>query len=421
MPLRSTFLFCVLAAVAVTARTFSGAQIALEEVSSPVDALAHRIQELSLTYADPVELYKAVDPAGAADLDEPRLFRVPGLEGAMWLTEGDKLRLRRQGVKFVDITETQDLGMRNSARLQSTAAATYPEISYRSRVKGVISKLSTDNMLDVLETMTGFYNRYYKSDNGQKASDWLFDKILNIVKESGSSSSLWIQEFKHSWPQSSIIAHFQPVNRADYNATVIIGAHLDSINQWFPLLRAPGADDDASGTVTILEAFRSLLASNFTPLYPVEFHWYAAEEGGSLGSRDVAAAYELQGRDVRGMLQYDMTAYVKRGTTPTLTMITSDVDPKLTGYGLTLAKEYTNIPVQGRDLFAGAGSDHMSWGAAGYPAACATEADPKTLGDPYMHTANDKIDIPNGEFNIEHARDLSKLAVAFAVELGGWA
>lgn len=32
-----------------------------------------------------------------------------------------------------------------------------------------------------------------------------------------------------------------------------------------------------SGTVTILEAYRALIAANFTPVHDVEFHWYSAE------------------------------------------------------------------------------------------------------------------------------------------------
>jgi hypothetical protein len=39
----------------------------------------------------------------------------------------------------------------------------------------------------------------------------------------------------------------------------------------------PGADDDGSGSVTILESYRALIASNFRPERPVEFHWYSAE------------------------------------------------------------------------------------------------------------------------------------------------
>lgn len=32
--------------------------------------------------------------------------------------------------------------------------------------------------------------------------------------------------------------------------------------------------DDGSGTVTILEAYRALIAAGFSPEHTVEFHWY---------------------------------------------------------------------------------------------------------------------------------------------------
>lgn len=43
------------------------------------------------------------------------------------------------------------------------------------------------------------------------------------------------------------------------------------------MIISPGADDDGSGTVTILESYRALISSNFRPVRPVEFHWYSAE------------------------------------------------------------------------------------------------------------------------------------------------
>jgi leucyl aminopeptidase len=63
------------------------------------------------------------------------------------------------------------------------------------------------------------------------------------------------------------------------------------------------ADDDGSGTVTILEAFRVLVTGRFTPQRPVEFHWYSAEEAGLLGSQDISLEYEKQGKIVIGMIQ----------------------------------------------------------------------------------------------------------------------
>lgn len=72
---------------------------------------------------------------------------------------------------------------------------------------------------------------------------------------------------------------------------------------WLPILRAPGADDDGSGTVTILEVFRALVGVGFRPPRPVEFHWYSAEEGGLLGSQAVAQTYEKRKVDVLAMIQ----------------------------------------------------------------------------------------------------------------------
>lgn len=85
----------------------------------------------------------------------------------------------------------------------------------------------------------------------------------------------------------------------------IIGAHQDSMNYLFPLLPAPGADDDCSGTVSILEAFRVLAESGFVPTNgPVEFHWYAAEEGGLLGSQDVARYKKESRAKIGAMMEF---------------------------------------------------------------------------------------------------------------------
>lgn len=77
------------------------------------------------------------------------------------------------------------------------------------------------------------------------------------------------------------------------------------MNYLFPLLPSPGADDDCSGTVSILEAFRVLAESGFIPINgPVEFHWYAAEEGGLLGSQAVARYKKESGARIGAMMEF---------------------------------------------------------------------------------------------------------------------
>lgn len=77
------------------------------------------------------------------------------------------------------------------------------------------------------------------------------------------------------------------------------------MNYLFPLLPAPGADDDGSGSTSILEAFRILALNGYVPLNgPVEFHWYAAEEGGLLGSQAIARYKKESGASIGAMLEF---------------------------------------------------------------------------------------------------------------------
>ena len=56
-------------------------------------------------HKDPVDAWIALHPEVAEHLSQPRLLHAAGDTKAQWLTEGDKLRLRRKGRKFVDITD----------------------------------------------------------------------------------------------------------------------------------------------------------------------------------------------------------------------------------------------------------------------------------------------------------------------------
>lgn len=59
-------------------------------------------------YRDPVAALISLRPDAAAKLAEPRLLHVAGERVPEWMSEGDKLRLRRSGRKFMDITDHRD-------------------------------------------------------------------------------------------------------------------------------------------------------------------------------------------------------------------------------------------------------------------------------------------------------------------------
>lgn len=196
---------------------------------------------------------------------------------------------------------------------------------------------------------TAFHTRYYKSSYGAESSDWLLNQINDTIYDTGAAKyGVHVDTFEHPWGQNSIIATI-PGNT---NKTVVIGAHQDSINLFLPsILPAPGADDDGSGTVTILEALRVLLHSDAivqNSSNTIEFQWYSAEEGGLLGSQAIFSSYEKQGRDVKAMLQQDMTGYthktIEAGEPESVGVITDYVNPALTDFIKKIITQYCSIP-----------------------------------------------------------------------------
>ena len=137
---------------------------------------------------------------------------------------------------------------------------------------------------------------------------------------------------------------------------VVLGAHLDSINQQGEDL-APGQDDDASGIAALTEAYRVLLARNLHPNRTIEIFGYAAEELGLLGSRVIAESYQSSGAQVRAVLQLDMVAWP--GDAKAVTFITDNVDPALTQWTEQLYGLYVGGDVK-EDQCGYACSDHAS-------------------------------------------------------------
>ncbi|KAH9888165.1 peptidase family M28 [Xylariomycetidae sp. FL2044] len=342
-----------------------------------------------------------------------------------WVTEEEKWELRRNGQNFMDITENGQLGTLRASRSSSSSSSSKPraavfpkKMQLESSIKPLLQNLSKTEMEDHLEKLTSFHTRYYKSDYGRQSSEWLLQEVRDTIKAAGADAhGVKADHFKHAWGQNSIIATIP----GQSNSTVVVGAHQDSINLWLPaILPAPGADDDGSGTVTILEAFRVLLSSEDVirgrAANTIEFHWYSAEEGGLLGSQAVFSAYERAGRDVKAMLQQDMTGFVQKtldaGKPESVGVITDFVDPGLTAFIKKVIEAYCAIPwVETQCGYAC--SDHASASKAGYPSAFVIES-AFAESDDHIHGTDDLIKYLSFDHMLQHAR----MTLALVYELG---
>ncbi|KAF3941352.1 hypothetical protein ABW19_dt0204198 [Dactylella cylindrospora] len=361
--------------------------------------------------ADETDLTKIL----GTDHTEVRLIELgPGVTRRV--TEEEKWKLKKDGVNFIDITEYED--SYNAISIVEKKLYKFPsEPQHVDLIKPLLANLTKANMQEHLEKFTSFYTRYYRSSSGAESSRWLLSKVTDTAK---SNPKISVSPFIHSWGQNSIIAHVPPVVEDEAKASttrVVIGAHQDSVNLLLPMfLRSPGADDDGSGTVTILEAFRVLVEAGLPLKNPVEFHWYSAEEGGLLGSQAIFSEYSKRGYKVGAMLQQDMTGFVKKtlesGAEESVGVITDYVDPGLTSFIKKVITAYCDIPyVETKCGYAC--SDHASASKNGYQSAFVIESSFENSDDK-IHTTEDKIEYLSFDHMLQHA----KLTLALALELG---
>jgi leucyl aminopeptidase len=335
-----------------------------------------------------------------------------GADRYEWMTEAQVAELKQEIHEreghcggFFDVTEHPTQTRLEVAPPFELFTATGP--SHEPIVEPLLRSLSAQRLVAHIEHLSAYNNRYYTSDTGVQAAEWIRDQFATLAAR---RADVKVELFKHSFAQPSVIATIQGSGpRAD--EVVIIGGHEDSIRLGlFPTkARAPGADDDASGVATVLETFRVLMESGYRPDRTLVFMTYAGEEKGLLGSQDIAAAWQKQKRQVVGVLQLDMTFYP--GRAKQMTFITDNTTAVLNRFTQSLMDHYVKMPW--REGKCGYGcSDHASWNRLGYPAVFPFEA---KIGEdnPRIHTSNDTLEGLDAEFGLQFAQ----LATAFAVEM----
>jgi acetylornithine deacetylase/succinyl-diaminopimelate desuccinylase-like protein len=125
------------------------------------------------------------------------------------------------------------------------------------------------------------------------------------------------------------------------NSIVVMGAHLDDIPSTG---RAPGANDDGSGSASLLAAASAIFEYGATFGSTLCLEHYTGEEQGLLGSRAQATARAKRGDDVVAMLQQDMIAVKKEGDDFGLAFVTSPSasDPVLTQTAQMIMRTYAD-------------------------------------------------------------------------------
>jgi len=309
------------------------------------------------------------------------------------------------------------------------------KIQYPEQVQQLLLQISPDEMWTNLGILTDpiiFPDRANYHESGLRAAGWIQAELETMIRNSNRDDiELYTVETKgFNWghetnpfysKQPSIVLKIG----ASTEPAILIGAHFDTmgcneegcVNE-DPL---PGADDDGSGTVTVMEVARTLLASDMYFKKPIYLVLYAAEEADLWGSQAVIDSFKEENITVDAVMQLDMTGYAKDNDL-TLYLESGDadsdhpwVDLELTYYLQQLITYYIGRPAV---LGCGSGgSDHEAWytfteAKISRPLE-GTHCDGTSRTNPYMHTPEDTTD----KLSLTHMTDYLKLAIVFVVEL----
>lgn len=203
---------------------------------------------------------------------------------------------------------------------------------------------------------------------------------------------------------------------------VMFGAHIDSTAGWpwgGKEAKAPGADDDGSGSVAVLEIAKAI---KDLPLdRTVVFSLFSGEEQGLWGSRAMAEQYAQKANTkIVGMYQLDMIGYAPDGQK---TVESHDTKDNAAAHALTdnlaaKAQQYKlDLKVWGaHNEELTERSDHYPFHAKGIPAVLLTEPyDTAKKENPNYHSTTDTSD----QVNIPFMANVTKAAAAAGVELAG--
>jgi hypothetical protein len=219
---------------------------------------------------------------------------------------------------------------------------------------------------------------------------------LSMTVDGGSSWMSLGTRLPESW--RNVVATLKGTENP--SEIYIVCGHYDSLSD-IPMVRAPGADDNASGTSLVLEAARILSDYEFEST--IRFVCLTGEELGLYGSEHHARTASSVGEDIRAVLNFDMVAWGD----PAIFLIANQPSSPVADY--CIAVRDTFVPTLGITKTIDPHirySDHASFWDFGFRSLCGIEID--HWDNRVIHTRGDVVD----RLDMHLAGDVTRLAAA---------
>jgi hypothetical protein len=263
-------------------------------------------------------------------------------------------------------------------------------------VQRLVNLVSADSIRGQIRRLQDFRTRFSRAESCRSSEQYCFDYFTRIGFDSVAFDSF--QNSGQYW--RNVIALRRGRNPAKQ---VVVCGHLDCTSE-DPYNDAPGAEDNASGTVMAMEAARVLAAER--PDLSIRFVAFTGEEQGLIGSYHYAEQARNRGDDIIAALNFDMIAYP--GGQWGVAIFGDSFSLPLGRFQSRMADIYTTLASHA--YTARYGSDQLSFHRYGYLGTAGAE-----YGNsyPWYHTTSDTI----GNCSMELAAEVAKMAVASCITI----
>lgn len=321
-------------------------------------------------------------------------------DGANLLLKVQEEEKRALTEKGYNITWIGDEPMVFPESMVTFSAETAPgyDVTYNKKVDRLIKSITEDRTRYMLSGLTGetpifVGGQQYTITTRNTNSGTPIARATQYVYEFMQGKGYTVSYHNWNGTNKNVIAEKEGTTRK--NEIIIVIGHLDNMPSRG---RAPGADDNASGTIGVMLAAETL--STITLERTVRFVLVTGEEQGLLGSKEYARKIQSAGDNVVGVFNMDMIAWDGKGGPYADLTIRKSSSP---GYGADYNLASTVVKVDSaysignfEPQISASGmtaSDHSSFWSRGYPAFCLIED--RSDFNPYYHTANDNLSTVN--------------------------
>eukprot|EP01065_Artemidia_motanka_P007995 TRINITY_DN139_c0_g2_i5.p2 TRINITY_DN139_c0_g2~~TRINITY_DN139_c0_g2_i5.p2 ORF type:complete len:445 (+),score=189.26 TRINITY_DN139_c0_g2_i5:57-1391(+) len=260
----------------------------------------------------------------------------------------------------------------------------------RADVAELLENVKADSLSGFIEHFQSYETRNsYSGNNGlNEAADWVAERLGNY------GFTVTRHRFRDDMtPQ--VVAELK--GTVEPEKIVVVGAHYDSrgTQSTSPTQRAPGADDNGSGSAAMLEFARIISESGARFKHTLQLMLFTGEEQGLIGSRAIAREYASAGVNVIAMFNADMIGYKRPDEPITQAFMDRYVDMEMTEIAIETTKTYVpQLPV---GWTSGCCSDQQSFYENGFPSVGFFENPGSRVYYPQYHRSDDLLQYLNME------------------------